>query len=102
QDEITGVESAKKPAKLSLMPVTRKPRRKRPAIPAEFFAELDAPITGFELENWMDYDYEHKESPMARAFHYLGDLPLDGGSDRSGLELGDLSFVEGDRPGSNL
>jgi hypothetical protein len=102
QDGSTGMESAKRPAKKSSLRATRKPKGRIPAIPAEFFAELDSPITGGELEEWMDYDYEHKESPMARAFHYLDNLPLDNGCDRGGLELGDLRFVEGDRPGSNL
>ena len=64
--------------------------------------ELDNAIDGSERDHWMDWDFEMQDSPMARAFHYLNRLPLDGGCDTRGLQLGDLSFVEGDRPGSNL
>jgi hypothetical protein len=41
---------------------------------------------------------------MARAYHYLSRLPLHNldGALATGLDLGDLSFIEGDRPGSNL
>ena len=44
------------------------------------------------------------ESPIAQAYHYLSGLPLhnlddDGGT---GLDLGELSFIQGDRPGSNF
>ena len=38
----------------------------------------------------------------ALAFHYLLDLPLDDDRECSGFDLGSLSFIEGDRPGSNL
>jgi hypothetical protein len=39
---------------------------------------------------------------MARAYSYLRDLPLDDGKSRGDFDLGSLSFIEGDRPGSNL
>ena len=64
--------------------------------------ELDEQIDGYEREHWMEWDFECRDSPMAQAFHYLNRLPLDGGSDGRGFQLGDLRFVEGDRPGSNL
>ena len=32
----------------------------------------------------------------------ISNLPLDDGGSDDGLDLGDLSFIEGDRPGSNL
>jgi hypothetical protein len=67
--------------------------------------ELDEQIDGYERDHWMEWDFERRDSPMARAFHYLNRLPLDGGSggnDGRGFQLGDLRFVEGDRPGSNL
>ena len=64
--------------------------------------ELDQPIDGYERDHWMEWDFEMSDSPMARAFHYLNGIPLDGGCDTRGLQLGDLRFVEGDRPGSNL
>ena len=64
--------------------------------------ELDEQIDGYEREHWMEWDFELRDSPMALAFHYLNSLPLDGGSDGRGFQLGDLCFTEGDRPGSNL
>jgi hypothetical protein len=63
---------------------------------------LDEPIDGYERENWMAWDFEMHDSPMARAYSYLRDLPLDDGKSRGDFDLGSLSFVEGDRPGSNL
>lgn len=39
---------------------------------------------------------------MARAHRYLNDLPLDDDRETSGFDFGSLSFIEGDRPGSNL
>jgi hypothetical protein len=51
----------------------------------------------------MEWDFEMSESPMALAYHYLNDLPLCPEDIRStGDPLGNLSFIEGDRPGSNL
>ena len=66
--------------------------------------ELDDPIDGGERDHWMDWDFESRQSPMAQAYHYLTDLPLHNLDDDvgTGLGLGDLSFIEGDRPGSNL
>jgi hypothetical protein len=64
--------------------------------------ELDEAIDGSERNNWLEWDFELRDSPMAQAFHYLQDLPLDGGGEGGGFQLGDLGFVEGDRPGSNL
>jgi hypothetical protein len=64
--------------------------------------KLDEPIDGYERSHWMDWDFEMHDSPMAGAFHYLRDLPLDDDSDTDGFHLGSLSFIEGDRPGSNL
>jgi hypothetical protein len=40
---------------------------------------------------------------MASAYRRLEDLPLDDGQgERSGSRLGELRFIEGDHPGSNL
>ena len=71
---------------------------------AQLKEELNDPIDGGERDHWMDWDFESRESPMARAFHYLSHLPLDNldGASGAGPDLGDLSFIEGDRPGSNL
>ena len=63
---------------------------------------LDQPIDGYERSNWMDWDFEMHDSPMARAYSYLLDLPLDDGKSPGDFDLGSLSFIEGDRPGSNL
>ncbi len=63
---------------------------------------LDKPIEDGERDHWLDWDYEARESTLAQAYHYLSELPLDDGNSGSGLNLGDLSFVEGDHPGSNL
>lgn len=65
-------------------------------------SELDDPIDGYERDHWMDWDFELRESPMAAAYHYLRYLRLDDGKSCSGFHLGSLSFIEGDRPGSNL
>jgi hypothetical protein len=69
---------------------------------AKLIRKLDKPIEGGERDHWLEWDYEARESTLARAFHYLCELPLDDGNSGSGFNLGDLSFVEGDRPGSNL
>jgi hypothetical protein len=63
---------------------------------------LDEPIDNYERENWMEWDFEMHDSPMARAYSYLRDLPLDDGKSPGDFDLGSLSFIEGDRPGSNL
>jgi hypothetical protein len=61
------------------------------------------PIDGDALANWMDWDYELQASPAASAYRYLSDLPLctDRKNDHEN-PLGRLTFIEGDRPGSNL
>ena len=66
--------------------------------------ELNDPIDGRERDHWMEWDFESRQSPMAQAYHYLSNLPLDNldGNPGTGLDLGELSFIEGDRPGSNL
>jgi hypothetical protein len=68
----------------------------------EIVEMLDEPIDNYERENWMEWDFEMHDSPMARAYSYLRDLPLDDGRSRGDFDLGSLSFIEGDRPGSNL
>lgn len=68
----------------------------------EIVEMLDEPIDNYERENWMEWDFEMHDSPMARAFSYLQDLPLDDGRSRGDFDLGSLSFIEGDHPGSNL
>ena len=43
------------------------------------------------------------EGPSARAYRLLEDLPLDDGRGVGGdSPLGEMRFMEGDRPGSNL
>ena len=37
-----------------------------------------------------------------KAFHYLSGLPLIHSKSSHGLSLGQLDFIQGDRPGSNL
>ena len=59
-------------------------------------------IDGVALERW-EHHQELFEGPSASAFRYLEELPLD--DDRGlgeGNALGELRFIEGDRPGSNL
>jgi hypothetical protein len=63
---------------------------------------LDEPIDGYERDHWMDWDFEMHHGSLPGAYRYLSKLPLDDGSDASGFDLGSLSFIEGDRPGSNL
>ena len=71
---------------------TRKPR-----IP------VNSPINGWALDHYLEWDYELRESPMALAYSYLYNLPLgDSPKGFPGDPLGRLSFIEGDRPGSNL
>jgi len=64
--------------------------------------ELDEPIDDLERASWDEWEGELSEGTLPRAFHYLSELPLDDGHPGSGFNLGDLSFIEGDRPGSNL
>ena len=71
---------------------TRKPR-----------ISVNSPITGWALDHYLEWDYELRESPMALAYSYLSNLPLgDSPKGFTGDPLGRLSFIEGDRPGSNL
>jgi hypothetical protein len=64
--------------------------------------QADAEIDGAALARWETHQ-ELFEGPSASAFRYLEGLPLD---DDRGLgdsnPLGELRFIEGDRPGSNL
>ena len=62
----------------------------------------DDEIDGWAYENW-EFRQEVYEGPMASAYRRLEDLPLDDGrGERSGSPLGELRFIEGDHPGSNL
>ncbi len=59
-------------------------------------------IDGTALEKW-EWHQELHEGPSARAYRHLIELPLDDGrGEKSGDSLGDLRFIEGERPGSNL
>ena len=64
--------------------------------------QADQEIDGVALEKWQTHE-ELVEGPAASAFHYLRDLPLDDDRGLGGSSpLGELSFIQGDRPGSNL
>jgi hypothetical protein len=64
--------------------------------------QADEEIDGVALERYETHQ-ELIESPAASAFHYLRDLPLDDDRGLGGSSpLGELSFIQGDRPGSNL
>jgi len=64
--------------------------------------QADEQIDGVAFERWETHQ-ELIEGPAASAFHYLRDVPLDDGRGlRGGEPLGELRFIEGDRPGSNL
>jgi hypothetical protein len=65
-------------------------------------ASLDEPIDGFERDHWMEWDFELREGTLARGYRYLEELPLDDGLNADGFDFGSLSFIQGDRPGSNL
>lgn len=69
---------------------------------ADLKLDLDNPIEGVERDQWMDWEYELRECTQAAAFRYLEALPLKDDQDASGSCLGSLSFIEGDRPGSNF
>lgn len=59
-------------------------------------------IDGVALEKWENRQ-EMYEGPAALAYRMLEDLPLDDGrGERSDNPLGELRFIEGDHPGSNL
>jgi hypothetical protein len=64
--------------------------------------QADEEIDGAALARWETHQ-ELFAGPTASAFRYLEGLPLD--DDRGmgdGNPLGELRFIEGDRPGSNL
>ena len=63
---------------------------------------LDEPIDGGALDHWCEWDYSLRYGPEAQAYRYLEDLPLDDGKKTGGSPLGNLRFIEGDRPGSNF
>ncbi len=65
-------------------------------------SELDDPIDDSERASWDEWEGEMSEGTLPQAFHYLSELPLDDGKSPNGIDLGSLSFIEGDRPGSNL
>ena len=65
-------------------------------------SELDAPIDDHERDSWDEWEGELREGTLPQAYHYLADLPLDDGRQFGGFDLGCLSFIEGDHPGSNL
>ncbi len=67
-----------------------------------FQLNLDEPITDGFFDHWIEWDYALRESPKAQAYSYLESLPLENSSSMEGFSLGELSFIQGDRPGSNL
>ena len=62
----------------------------------------EEPINDSTYEAWLDGEFTLHESSMALAYHYLGSLDLSDGRPVEGDSLGDLSFIEGPFPGSNL
>jgi hypothetical protein len=60
---------------------------------------LDKPILDEEQEHWLDNGYE---STLSLAYQFLQSLSLDDGKPLEGQSLGCVSFIEGDRPGSDL
>jgi hypothetical protein len=63
---------------------------------------MDELIDGGERDYWMEWDMELREGTQPKAFHYLSGLPLIHSKSSHGLSLGQLDFIQGDRPGSNL
>jgi hypothetical protein len=64
--------------------------------------QADEEIDGVALERYETHQ-ELIEGPAASAFHYLRDVSLDDDRGlREGNPLGELRFIQGDRPGSNL
>jgi hypothetical protein len=64
--------------------------------------EPDEEVDGVAYEQW-EWQQELHDGPSARVFHLLNDLPLDDGRGLvKGNPLGELNFIQGDRPGSNL
>ena len=91
---------------LGVDPANAGPERARRAGASEsmhpFGIDPNAEIDGVALERWENMQ-EIYDGPSARAFHLLRDLPLDDGRKlKNGNPLGELEFIEGDRPGSNL
>lgn len=64
--------------------------------------DLDGLIDDRERDYWMEWDMELREGTLPKAFHYLSELPLINAKSSNGLSLGQLDFIQGDRPGSNL
>lgn len=60
---------------------------------------IDKPIRQKERNWWLEYSYEDS---LTKAYRYLLSLPLDDGEPAEGTSLGEIYFVEGDRPGSDL
>jgi hypothetical protein len=65
-------------------------------------SELDDPIDNSERHWWDDWDGPLTEGTLPQAHHYLSELPLDDDESPSGFSLGQLSFIESDRPGFDL
>lgn len=65
-------------------------------------SELDEPIDDRERDSWDEWEGEMSEGTLPLAYHYLAGLPLDDGEDVGDFDLGSLSFIQGDHPGSNL
>ena len=64
--------------------------------------EMDDPIDEGERASWNEWEGETSVGTLPEAYHYLRDLPLNDGRTGGESVLGELSFIEGDRPGSNL
>ena len=62
--------------------------------------DLDDALPWDLQENYIDWEYAMYDSPEAQAFTYLIKLPL-GDRDTRGEALGELTFLEGLRPGEN-
>lgn len=70
-------------------------KEKRNSKPEDHLGNLGNPIDPESCfaEQYLEWEYECKESPAARMFHFLNDSIYD----RSNIKL-----IEGDRPGSNF
>lgn len=65
--------------------------------------DTTSPITGWALDDYLEWDHALSGSPTALAYSYLSNLPLSDSPKRfTGDPLARLRFIEGDRPGSNL
>jgi len=65
--------------------------------------DLTEPIDGCALGNWEEWGGERNDNTMGKAFNYLSNLPLcPPGSEQAGDPLGQLHFIDGAHPGSNL